>query len=73
MSAFSVGTALYHLCSKKNRTWLDYYQACISMFFFANVVTKPYTLRQVFESEKIKFAENYLRSINEIRDKVHVS
>ncbi|CAF1589260.1 unnamed protein product [Rotaria magnacalcarata] len=70
MSASSVFSAFWHLCMKQNRTWLDYYQVCISLFFFANVVTKPIFLQQVFEAERVRFAENFTRSVGEIREKV---
>jgi hypothetical protein len=73
LSASSILTALWHLLTKKNRTWLDYYQLCISIFFFANVVTKPITLQAVFESENGKFIENFNRNVGDIRSKVHVS
>ncbi|CAF1289313.1 unnamed protein product [Adineta steineri] len=62
MSALSAVTAFCHLWMKKNRTWLDYYQLCISLFFFTNTITKPIFLQQVFESEQGKYIENDIRT-----------
>lgn len=46
---------------KRERSWMDYYQLSMGMFMFLNVVTKPITLKGVFESEQMA----HLRRIEE--------
>uniref|UniRef100_A0AC34F042 DUF4781 domain-containing protein n=1 Tax=Panagrolaimus sp. ES5 TaxID=591445 RepID=A0AC34F042_9BILA len=60
LSSFSVLSAIYSLCMKKKneRTWGDWANLCISVFFFTNAVTKPIFLQQVFETEQTRFLEN---------------
>ncbi|CAF0999987.1 unnamed protein product, partial [Didymodactylos carnosus] len=70
MSASSLFLLCWNLWMKKNRTWFDYYQFCVSLFFFANAVTKPITLQGVFESEQGKYIENNIRTRVE-RDEAH--
>lgn len=64
-SASGLLSSLWDLVQKKERTWLDYYQFCMSLFTFANVLTTPWTIKGVFESEQ-------MQCLKEIRDKLGV-
>lgn len=52
-SASALVSALFELAKKRERTWLDYFQFSMSLFMFVNVVTKPITLKGLFEKEQM--------------------
>lgn len=47
-------SSIFDLINKRERTWLDYYQLSMGFFMLMNVVTKPVTLKKVFESEQMQ-------------------
>lgn len=65
-SSASIVSAIFDLATKRERTWLDYFQFSMGLFMFLNVVTKPVTLKGVFESEQMK-------CLNEMKDSLKVS
>ena len=63
----AMATAFYQMLVKRERTWHDYFQLSMSLFMFLNVMTKPKTLKGVFESEQMKYLDavkNSLKVIN---------
>ena len=53
-SSAALLSGIFNLLTKRERTWLDYYQLCMSTFMLCNVLTKPITLKSVFESEQMQ-------------------
>jgi hypothetical protein len=66
-SIFALGSAIYDIFRKRERTWLDYYQVSMALFMFVNVVTKPITLKSVFESEQMKCLAEIDKSLQVIK------
>lgn len=47
-------SCIYGLFTKRERTWMDFYQLSMSLFMIVNVVTKPITLKSTFELEQVE-------------------
>ena len=53
-SSSALISCIYGLFTKRERTWMDFYQLSMSLFMIVNVVTKPITLKGTFELEQVE-------------------
>lgn len=66
-SAFALGSAIYDIVTKRERTWFDYYQVSMALFMFVNVIAKPKTVQSVFESEQMKHLTEIEKNLQVIK------
>uniref|UniRef100_A0A914Y6M5 DUF4781 domain-containing protein n=1 Tax=Panagrolaimus superbus TaxID=310955 RepID=A0A914Y6M5_9BILA len=62
-------TSFYQLWHKKERTIHDYFQFSVLLFMTANTLTKPITLKGIFESQQIKYLKNMKNELTESESK----
>lgn len=62
-SAAGIISSIYYLYHKRERTWQDYFQLSMSIFMLTNVLTKPMTLKGIFESEQMNHLEQLKKSL----------
>jgi hypothetical protein len=53
-SSAALFSSVLDLYAKKERSWLDYYHLSMSLFMLVNVVTKPITIKQLFDSTQLQ-------------------
>jgi hypothetical protein len=71
-SSFAFISSVFDFMNKREHSWLDYYQFSMSIFMFFNVLTKPKTLRDVFESEQMQCLKEIKESLTVCKSKIFI-
>lgn len=64
-SCSGILSSIYDLYHKRERTWQDYFQLSMSIFMLSNVLTKPKTLKGIFETEQLNHIKQLKESLKE--------